>query len=189
MTNEEHFDFHPTPLEGLQVVQREPNEDSRGIFARVFCAAAFRSSGFSKPVSQINHSWTRNRGVVRGFHFQHPPNAEIKIVSCLAGEVFDVAVDIRRGSPTFLRWHGEFLSAGNHRSLLIPEGFAHGFQALTENCQMLYLHSAPYQPQAEGALNITDPAIGVAWPLETTDISERDRSHSYIDSHFEGVVL
>ncbi|MCK9230770.1 MAG: dTDP-4-dehydrorhamnose 3,5-epimerase [Syntrophales bacterium] len=185
---EARFSVRFTPLDGLLVVQRKPLEDSRGFFSRFFCAEELQLQGFNKPISQINHTRTRNRGVVRGLHFQHSPHGEIKIVSCLAGEVFDVAVDIRKGSPTFLQWHGEILSAENHRSLLIPEGFAHGFQALTEQCEMLYLHSTPYQPNAEGALNIADPAIGIAWPLEVSHISERDRAHPFIGAEFEGIV-
>jgi dTDP-4-dehydrorhamnose 3,5-epimerase len=110
-----------------------------------------------------------------------------KIVSCLNGEVFDVAVDIRKGSPTFLHWHGEILSATNQRSLLIPEGFAHGFQTLTENCEMLYLHSVPFQPHAEGALHVADPKIGIRWPLAVTELSERDRAHPFIGPDFEGI--
>ncbi len=135
------FDILPTPLDGLKVIIRKPIEDPRGFFCRFFCAEEFLEAGFQKSISQINHTFTRGKGAVRGLHFQYPPHAEGKIVSCLRGEVYDVAVDIRKGSPTFLHWHGEILSAANQRSLLIPEGFAHGFQTLTENCELLYLHS------------------------------------------------
>jgi dTDP-4-dehydrorhamnose 3,5-epimerase len=186
--NDERFDFNPTPLNGLLVAQRRPLADPRGFFSRFFCAEAFGPAGFTKSIAQINHTRTRKRGAVRGLHFQHPPDAECKIVSCLSGEVFDVAVDIRKGSPTFLRWHAEVLSAQNHRSLLIPEGFAHGFQALTENCEMLYLHSTPFQPQAEGALHVADPKIGITWPLAVTELSEKDRAHPFIGPDFEGIV-
>jgi dTDP-4-dehydrorhamnose 3,5-epimerase len=186
--NEERFDFHPTPLEGLLVIQRKPIEDPRGFFCRFFCAKTLQQVGFRRPIAQINHTRTRNRGAVRGLHFQHSPDAECKIVSCLRGEVFDVAVDIRRGSPTFLQWHAEILSARNRRNLLIPEGFAHGFQTLTKNCEMLYLHSAPFQPQAEGALHVADPKIGITWPLAVTELSERDRAHPFIGPDFEGIV-
>ena len=186
---EDRFSVRLTPLDGLLVVQRKPVEDSRGFFARFFCADTFHFLGFDKPVSQINYTRTSRKGAIRGLHFQYPPHAEIKIVSCLAGEVFDVAVDIRKGSPTFLQWHGEALSAENQQSLLIPEGFAHGFQTLRENCEMIYLHSAPFQPDAEGALHVTDPAIGVTWPLEIAELSERDQRHPYISSEFKGIVL
>ncbi len=183
------FDFHPTPLEGLWVVQRKPVEDQRGFFCRFFCAEEFQAAGLKKPIAQINHTYTVKKGAVRGLHFQYPPCSEGKIVSCLRGEIYDVAVDIRRGSPTFLRWHGEILSAVNQRSLLIAEGFAHGFQTLTEDCELFYLHSEAYHPQAEGALHVADPGIGIVWPIAMTELSERDRSHPFIDLDFEGLSL
>ncbi|MEC4684619.1 MAG: dTDP-4-dehydrorhamnose 3,5-epimerase [Nitrospirota bacterium] len=183
------FHFHPTPLEGLYVVERRPIKDQRGFFCRFFCAEEFKDAGFTKSIAQINHSYTIKKGAVRGLHFQYPPYAEAKIVGCLQGEVFDVAVDIRKGSPTFLQWHGEILSAVNQRSLLIPEGFAHGFQTLTEGCELIYLHSAPYCAQAEGALNVNDPRISVLWPVSVTDISDRDRGHAFLRSDFEGIAL
>lgn len=183
------FYFHPRPLEGLYVAERKPITDHRGFFCRFFCAEEFQIVGLLKPVVQINHTYTVKKGAVRGLHFQYPPHAEWKIVSCLRGEVFDVAVDIRKGSPTFLQWHGEILSAENRRSLLIPEGFAHGFQTLTEDCELIYLHSAPYCSQAEGALHVNDPRIGVVWPIPVTDISDRDRGHPFLRSDFEGIAL
>lgn len=183
----DRFTFLSTSLEGLLVVQRKPIEDSRGFFARFFCAETFRSRGFAGPVAQINHTGTGARGTVRGLHFQYPPHGEVKIVSCLAGEVFDVAVDIRKDSPTFLGWHGEVLSAENQRSLLIPEGFAHGFQTLTDNCEMIYLHSASFEPQAEGGLNVFDPSIGIEWPVEICELSEKDRGWAI--GRFEGVTV
>jgi len=183
------FDFLPTPLEGLWVVQRKPVKDSRGFFCRFFCAEEFQVAGLRKLITQINHTYTVKKGAVRGLHFQYPPYSEGKIVSCLCGEVYDVAVDIRKGSSTFLHWHGEILSATNQRSLLIPEGFAHGFQTLTENCELLYLHSEAFHPQAEGALHVADPRIGIVWPIAMTELSERDRSHPFIGPEFEGLSL
>jgi dTDP-4-dehydrorhamnose 3,5-epimerase len=183
------FDFHPTPLEGLWIVQRKPINDQRGFFSRFFCAEEFQAACWEKPIAQINHTYTVKKGAVRGLHFQCPPYSEGKFVSCLRGEVYDVAVDIRKGSPTFLKWHGEILSAENQRSLLIPEGFAHGFQTLTENCELLYLHSEAFHPQAEGALSVTDPKIGIFWPVTITELSERDRNHPFINSDFEGLSL
>lgn len=183
------FDFISGPLNGLQVVQRKAIEDHRGFLSRFYCAEEFREAGISKPVAQINHTLTRQKGAVRGLHFQHPPHAEIKLVSCLHGEIYDVAVDLRRNSPTFLQWHGEILSATNRRSLLIPEGFAHGFQALTEDCELIYLHTAAYHPDCEGALNVMDTEIKIAWPLHVNDLSERDRNHPFITSDYQGIVL
>ena len=185
----QRFDCIDTQLTGLKVIQRKPIEDARGFLSRFYCAEAFHTYGFSKPISQINHTLTRHKGAVRGLHYQKPPHAEIKLVSCLKGEVFDVAVDLRKNSPTFLHWHGEILNENNQRSLLIPEGFAHGFQALTEDCELLYLHTAPYTKEAEAALNLTDPKIDIAWPLSITDISDRDRLHPMIKLDFEGIVV
>lgn len=183
------FDFIPTPLTGLMLVQRKAIEDHRGFLSRFYCAEEFRAAGIDKPVAQINHTLTRQRGAVRGLHFQHPPHAETKLVSCLRGEVLDVAVDLRRDSPTFLHWHGEILSAANRKSLLIPEGYAHGFQTLTEDCELIYLHTSPYHPESEGALNMADPRLNIAWPLPANDLSERDCNHPFISQNFQGIVL
>lgn len=183
------FDFISTPLAGLMLVQRKVIEDDRGYLSRFYCADEFRETGINNPIAQINHTLTRNRGAVRGLHFQRPPHAETKLVSCLKGEIFDVAVDLRRNSTTFLQWHGEILSAENHRSLLIPEGYAHGFQTLAEDCELIYLHTAAYHPETEGGLNVTDPGLNIAWPLPIDDLSERDRTHPYIDPDFPGIVL
>jgi len=183
------FDFIPTPLAGLTLVQRKVIEDQRGFMSRFYCADEFREAGLNKPIAQINHTHTRSKGAVRGLHFQHPPHAETKLVSCLQGEIFDVAVDLRRNSPTFLHWHGVVLSARNRQSLLIPEGFAHGFQTMTEDCELIYLHTAAYHPESEGALNVGDPRLGIDWPLTTTEISERDRNHKAIDRDFQGITL
>jgi dTDP-4-dehydrorhamnose 3,5-epimerase len=139
----ERFVVQASKLVGLQVITRKPIADARGWFERAYCADTFAELGISKAISQINRSFTAQKGSIRGMHFQTAPFAETKFVSCLRGEVFDVAVDLRAGSPTFLQWHGEILSAGNQRSLLIPEGFAHGFQTLSADCEMLYLHTHP----------------------------------------------
>lgn len=183
------FEFIPTPLAGLTLVQRTAIEDQRGFLSRFYCADEFRAAGLGKPIAQINHTLTRKKGSVRGLHFQNPPHAEAKLVSCLHGEIFDVAVDLRRDSPTFLYWHGVILSAQNRSSLLIPEGFAHGFQTLTEDCELIYLHTAAYHPESEGALNAADPRLGIAWPLAITDISERDRNHKLIEQDFQGIQI
>lgn len=183
------FDLIATPLNDLLVVQRKAIEDERGFLSRFYCVNEFLALGIDKPVAQINHTLTRKKGAVRGMHFQHPPHAETKLVSCLKGEVWDVAVDLRRDSPTFLQWHGEILSAANRKSLLIPEGYAHGFQALTEDCELIYLHTATYHPESEGALNVRDPKLGIKWPLDITDISDRDRNHKLIEQSFQGITL
>jgi dTDP-4-dehydrorhamnose 3,5-epimerase len=181
------FQFIPTLIDGLVVVQRLRSQDARGFFGRFFCAEEMAAAGFMLPIAQINHTYTARRGAVRGLHFQHPPHAEDKLVSCLRGEIFDVAVDVRAESPTFLHWHAEVLSAENARSLMVPQGCAHGFQALVPDCELVYLHSRPYVAAAEDALNASDPAIAIQWPLPFSDISERDTRHVHLTSAFKGI--
>ena len=173
-----------TPLEGLKVVERTLRRDDRGFLARLFCAQELSEIGWRRPVAQINHTLTRQSGAVRGMHFQHAPHAETKLVNCLRGEVWDVAVDLRAGSPTFLRWHAQRLSADNACALLIPRGFAHGFQTLTPDCELLYLHDAAYQPASEAAVNALDPRIDIRWPREISEMSERDRHHPMLTEDF-----
>jgi dTDP-4-dehydrorhamnose 3,5-epimerase len=183
------FDFIKTPLLDLRVVQRRGLEDHRGFLSRFYCIEEFAELGMGKPIAQINHTLTRKKGAVRGLHFQYPPHAETKFVSCLKGEVFDVAIDLRRGSPTFLHWHGEVLSATNRKSLLIPEGYAHGFQALSDDCELIYLHTSTYHSESESALNVNDPMLAIAWPLAITEISDRDRNHQLLGQDFQGMTL
>lgn len=182
------FEILPSPVPGLVVLQRKPRGDERGFFERMFCTEELRDVLGERRICQINHSVTRHRGSVRGLHFQNPPHAELKVVSCLKGEVFDVAVDLRAGSPTFMRWHGETLSSDNHTSMFIPEGFAHGFQTLTDDCEMLYFHTAAYQPEAEGGLNVQDPRLAIQWPLPVAHLSPRDAAHPLLDDGFVGVA-
>ena len=146
------FDIFDTSLKGLNLIQRKLIGDSRGYLERLFCAEELQALIPGKGIVQINHTMTAKHGSVRGMHFQHPPHAETKFVSCLRGEVFDVAVDMRQGSPTFLHWHAEVLSPSNHKTLMIPEGFAHGFQTLCYDCELIYLHSRAYTPGAEAGL-------------------------------------
>jgi dTDP-4-dehydrorhamnose 3,5-epimerase len=171
------------------MVQRQRHEDHRGFLSRFYCADEFRTAGLETPVAQINFTLTHRPGTVRGMHFQWPPHAETKLVSCVRGKVFDVAVDLRRQSPTFLKWHGEILSADNQRSLLIREGFAHGFQVLTDESELLYLHTAAYHAAAEGAVNAADPRLAIEWPLPIADLSDRDRRHPMVTAAFEGIEI
>lgn len=182
------FDMLPTPIPGLTLLQRKPHGDSRGYLERMFCTEELAEIMPGRTIVQINHTLTVSRGTVRGMHFQYPPHAETKFVNCLSGEVFDVAVDLRRDSPTFLRWHGEILSADNHRTLVIPEGFAHGFQTLSENCEMLYFHSAAYHALAEGGLHPEDPRLGIMWPLPVIGLSPRDAGHPMLKESFAGMT-
>ena len=181
------FDFISSFLDGVTLIQRKPIEDERGFFTRFYCAEEFVDAGVNEPISQINHSLTRNKGAVRGMHYQIPPHTETKVVSCIKGEIFDVAVDIRKNSPTFLHWHGEILTASNRRSLVIPEGFAHGFQALTEDCEIIYCVTAAYSSENECIINATDPAIAVSWQQPITERSVRDSEQPDINSTFTGL--
>lgn len=178
-----------TPLAGVFEAQTDLRRDDRGRFARLFCAADLDAAHAGRPIVQINHSITRTVGAIRGLHFQLPPAAEGKWVRCLKGRVFDVAVDLRRGSQTFLRWHAVELDSGRMNAIFIPEGCAHGFQVLEGDSELLYLHTAPYSPTLEGAVRYDDPRVAIAWPLKVTDISARDRSHALLDEGFQGIVV
>ena len=178
-----------TPLRGAYIIEPKPFKDDRGFFTRVFCKNELHPIFRDKNIVQINHSLTKQRGASRGMHFQYPPKAEIKIVKCLSGSVFDVIIDLHKYSPTFLEWHGEILSAKNMKVMYIPEGFAHGFQTLEDNCELLYLHTEFYSPDNEGGIRYDDPVVNVSWPLRITDISERDLNHPLMSSDFEGIDL
>ena len=183
-----HLAVKDTSLQGLKLIQRKPVADSRGYFERLYCADELKPIINGKGIAQINHTMTANRGTVRGMHFQHPPHAEAKFVSCLRGEVFDVAVDLRTDSPTFLQWHAEILSANNYKTFLIPEGFAHGFQTLTEDCEMLYFHTSIYMHSAEGGLHAQDPRLAISWPERISELSPRDAAHPMLTNGFSGVA-
>jgi dTDP-4-dehydrorhamnose 3,5-epimerase len=170
-------------------IDRIVDQDDRGSFARLFCSEELADAGWPGPVAQINLSVTREQGTVRGMHFQLPPCLEAKLVTCLRGEVWDVVVDLRAGSPTFLDWHGVHLCAEKANALLIPAGLAHGFQAMTDDVELIYCHSAAYAPQTEGRLNPLDPRLGIKWPRNIARMSEKDRLAEFIGDKFGGIVL
>lgn len=176
-------------ITGLKTVTRQPIGDHRGFLVRLFCAEELKEMGWRKPIAQINHTYTAQTGTVRGMHYQHPPYAEIKLVTCIRGKVWDVAVDLRAHSHTFLTWQGVVLSEENNQALLIPEGCAHGFQALTDDVELIYCHSAVYNPTAESGLNPQDPCLGIDWPQAITEISQRDQNHPLLNSSFLGLHL
>ena len=182
------FDMLPTPLDGLKALRRKPVGDARGFLERMFCAQELAPFLDGKSITQINRTLTKKCGTVRGMHFQYAPHTEMKFVSCLRGEVFDVAVDVRKNSPTFLRWYGELLTQDNHTTLLIPEGFAHGFQTLSSDCEMLYFHTAVYCAKSEGALHAQDPRLAIKWPLAISEQSDRDTAHPFLTLDFQGVA-
>lgn len=181
--------FTETNLKGCYVIDLDRYSDQRGWFSRTFCSNEFLEIGFSSAWVQHNHSYTRARGTVRGMHYQKMPACEAKLIRCIAGRVYDVAVDLRPHSPTFLKWHAEELSKDNLKMIFIPEGFAHGFQTLTEDAELLYCHSSVYQPEYEAGLNCLDEKVNISWPLEITEISDRDKQHPFINSNFEGVNI
>lgn len=168
--------FVPTPLAGAYIVNSTPLRDDRGFFARTFCRGEFVERGLNPDVAQCNVSHNRQRGTLRGLHFQVEPHAEAKVVRCTQGVVWDVIVDLRAGSSTYRKWFGIELSAGLHNALYVPEGFAHGFQTLTEDAEVLYMMSESYYPESARGARWDDPAFGIEWPIADPTMSERDRN-------------
>lgn len=175
------------PFPGLYAATFPMHSDARGAFGRLFCERELASVLAGRGVQQVNLSRTSIAGTVRGLHFQHPPHAEMKMIRCLRGRVWDVTVDLRAGSPTFLRWHAEELSAASGRMLIVPEGCAHGFQVLEPESELLYLHTACYAPQAEGGVHPLEPRLGIRWPLPVQGLSERDGAHPAL-ADFAGIA-
>ena len=186
---QKRFEINDTSIEGLKLLHRIVHSDERGYFERLFCMNELSELLNGREIQQVNHTLTKEKGVVRGMHFQYPPHAETKFVSCLKGSVFDVAIDLRRESPTFLQWHAELLTDENHNTLLIPEGFAHGFQTLTTNCELMYFHTEFYEPEVEGALNALDPVLAINWPEEVSGLSPKDQAHPFVRESFEGIEV
>ena len=175
------------PFAGLHLLQRLKLGDERGYLSRLFCADELTAFGWRKPVAQINETQTRDRGTLRGLHFQHPPHGEMKLVTCLQGAVFDVALDLRVGSETFGKTYTCRLTAENGTALLLPEGFAHGFQTLCDDVVMLYVHSAAHSPEHEDGVDALDPALAIAWPLSVTARSTRDLTLPPLAAHAAGI--
>ena len=182
------FEALETPLDGLVLIRRTRLSDERGYLSRLFCADELATLGWTGGVAQFNETGTLRKGTVRGMHFQKPPHAEIKLVTCTRGRVLDVAVDIRKDSPTFLRHFSVELSEENACSLLIPQGFAHGFQALSDDVRLVYAHSESYAAGAEGGLHAEDPALAIDWPLPVAHLSPRDAAHGLLTPNYRGVA-
>ncbi len=181
--------INKTPIEGLYVVDTSAFIDNRGAFARWFCEAELVEILGNRHIKNVNFSRTVKKGSVRGMHFQKPPHAEMKLIRCIKGTVFDVAVDLRANSNTMYKWYATELSADNMKMFVIPEGFAHGFQTISDDVEMLYLHTNYYDMDSEGAIRYNDPNIGIKWPLDVAEISEKDATHPYINDYFEGIIL
>ncbi|UUO23128.1 dTDP-4-dehydrorhamnose 3,5-epimerase [Colwellia sp. M166] len=175
-----------TPIKDLLVVETDAIQDSRGSFSRFFCPKPFSVLLKNKQIAQVNCSITNEIGAIRGLHFQRFPALETKFVRCIKGKVFDVAVDLRKNSSTFLHWYGLELSSQSRKMMVIPEGFAHGFQVIEEKSEMLYLHTEFYQPEHEAGLLYNDPTLAINWPLSCTELSEKDKSYPLIDQHYSG---
>jgi dTDP-4-dehydrorhamnose 3,5-epimerase len=181
--------FIETPLKGAYIIEAEPFTDHRGVFARTFCKKEFLGINHTKEIVQVNYSATKRKGSIRGMHYQLPPMAEIKIVRCVNGSVFDVIVDLRKGSPTFLKWFGAALSKENMKMMYVPEGFAHGFQALEDDSDLIYMTTQYFSKEQDSGLNPKDTTINIKWPVEITEISEKDDNKPLITKNFKGIDL
>jgi dTDP-4-dehydrorhamnose 3,5-epimerase len=181
--------FTACPLQKAYVVEPSLHSDTRGVFYRYYCKREFLEIGHDKEWVQLNHSFTIHPGTIRGMHYQLPPYTETKLVRCVAGKVWDVIVDMREGSGTFLQSFGLELSAENRQMIYIPEGFAHGFQTLSENCELIYHHSEYYTKEAEGGIRYDDALVNIKWPLPAVNVSERDLQHPLLTNHFTGIKI
>jgi dTDP-4-dehydrorhamnose 3,5-epimerase len=174
-----------TELDGVLEITSEIHSDERGSFFRAFDLKNLQGIVNSKEVFQINVSTNLKKGTIRGLHLQQSPYSEWKVVRCLRGSVFDVAVDLRPQSKTFLKWTAIELTSDKCNAILIPEGFAHGFQTLEDDTLLLYIHSKTYEPGAEMGINYADPSISITWPLTPRNVSDRDKSSPYVGRSFE----
>lgn len=181
--------FTETELKGVYIVDITPITDERGFFARTFCAKEFAELGLNTNIVNTNHSLSIGKGLIRGMHFQRPPFAEAKLIKCIKGAIFDVIIDIREGSPTFLHWFGIELNAHNRTMLYIPEGFAHGFQSLTDETEILYQVTNFYHKESEGGIHYKDPMVDIAWKLPAGLVSEKDNNLAFIDHTFKGIRI
>lgn len=181
------MNFENTNIGGVHIIEYSPFADNRGAFSRLFCRKEFEDVGLTKNIVQINKSVTLKKGSFRGLHYQIPPFSEAKIVSCLSGAVMDIVVDIRKDSATFLKTFMIELNSNNNKAIFIPEGFAHGFQTLTDNCVLLYFHTEYYSPGNETGINYLDPFLNLKLPLEVSNISDRDKGINFLESTFKGI--
>jgi dTDP-4-dehydrorhamnose 3,5-epimerase len=181
--------FHPTPLQGAYTIELEKRGDERGFFARFFCEREFAAKNLETHFVQINTSLSAKRGTLRGLHYQLPPAAEVKIVRCLRGALYDVIVDLRPDSPTYKKHFGAELNEDNRLMMYVPRGFAHALLTLQDNTEALYLVSAFYGPEQERGLRYNDPQFGIPWPMPPVEISAKDAAWPDFDPAFHGVDL
>jgi dTDP-4-dehydrorhamnose 3,5-epimerase len=168
--------FIATKLRDAYIVEPEPREDSRGLFARTYCAREFREQGLVNSFVQCNTSWNAYKGTIRGLHYQLPPSCEVKLVRCTAGSLWDVIVDLRPDSPSYLQHLTVELTAKNRLALYIPEMFAHGFQALEDSTEVFYQMSEFYAPKLARGIRYDDPKLGISWPLAVASVSDKDQT-------------
>ena len=181
--------FTETKLKGAYIIELEKFVDERGFFAREFCKNEYEKLGLANNIVQINVSYNKHKGTLRGMHYQLTPKAEDKIIRCIKGSIYDVIVDIRANSETFGEWVGIELSSENRKMIFVPKGFAHGFQTIEENSEVHYFHTEFYSPECEKGIRCNDPKIGIKWPLSITEISKRDESYPLISEKFKSVNL
>jgi dTDP-4-dehydrorhamnose 3,5-epimerase len=179
----------PTDIDGLLIAETNSFKDFRGTFTRLFCNQDLASVIGERSIVQINQSYTESIGMIRGLHFQHPPCAEMKLVRCLKGRVWDVSVDLRAGSPTIFKWYAKELSPQDNFAMVIPEGFAHGFQVLEPNSEMLYLHTAFYSPKYSASVPYDDPLLSISWPIVEANLTHEEKRHPPIDADFSGIKI
>ena len=179
--------FHETPLVGAYLIEQERRGDARGFFARYFCENEFGAKDLETRFVQINNSLSAKAGTLRGLHYQLPPSAEVKVVRCVRGSLWDVIVDLRPDSPTFKKWFGAELNAENRLMMYVPRGFAHAILTLSDDAEAIYLVSAFYGPQEERGVRWNDPAIGIEWPIQPVEISDKDAKWPDLDADFHGL--
>ena len=181
------MNFIETSLSGAFVIEPSPVGDDRGSFARVFCSRTFEEAGLVGKFVQTNHAKTITAGTIRGLHYQIQPHAEVKLLRCTRGKIYDVIVDVRQGSPTFLHWHGQQLTESNGTMIYVPQGFAHGYQALTDGAEVTYQSSCEYSPESERRVRFDDPRVGIKWKHELCEVSPKDAATEYLLECFSGI--
>lgn len=179
--------FHPTPLQGAYLIDLERRGDDRGFFARAFCEKEFSAAGLVPRFVQANNSLSARKGTLRGLHYQLPPAAEVKIVRCIRGSLYDVIADLRPDSQTFGQWFGAELNDDNRRMMYVPRGFAHAIMTLVDATEALYLVSEFYAPEQERGVRFDDPRLGIEWPIEPVEVSDKDREWPDLDPGFHGI--
>lgn len=179
--------FHTTPIAGVRVIELEKRADERGFFARMFCESEFEAHGLETSYVQINNSFTARRGTIRGLHYQLPPAAEVKVVRCVRGAFWDVVLDLRPDSPTFMQWYGAELSAENRLMMYVPRGCAHGFITLTDDVEAIYFVSSFYAPSEERGIRWDDKRASISWPIEPTEVSAKDLGWPDFEEQFHGI--